>query len=130
VILADKKVVLLRNERREWELPGGRLEAGESPEACVAREIFEELNLHVEVGPLLDAWIYEPIPGRNVLVLAYGCVARDLDAVNHSEEHSAVETFGLDELEKIPLPAGYAPSIWAWAGSKRSAYSRQQKADD
>ena len=41
VIPTDDGVVLLRNERGEWELPGGRLETGESPEECVAREILE-----------------------------------------------------------------------------------------
>lgn len=88
VVLNKNRVVLLRNERQEWELPGDRLEAGESPEGCVAREILEELNLSVEVGPLLDAWIYEPIPSWSVVVLAYGCSARGWNAMKHSEEHS------------------------------------------
>jgi 8-oxo-dGTP pyrophosphatase MutT (NUDIX family) len=30
------KVLLLRNERDEWELPGGKLEVGEEPADCVA----------------------------------------------------------------------------------------------
>jgi 8-oxo-dGTP pyrophosphatase MutT (NUDIX family) len=41
VLLGEEGVVLLENERREWELPGGRLEVGESPEECVVREIRE-----------------------------------------------------------------------------------------
>ena len=36
------KVLLLRNERDEWELPGGKLEVGEDPADCVVREITEE----------------------------------------------------------------------------------------
>ena len=37
VVFVDEKVVLLLNDRAEWELLGGRLERGETPEACVRR---------------------------------------------------------------------------------------------
>ena len=37
------EVVLLMNERDEWELPGGRIEIGESSTECLSREIREEL---------------------------------------------------------------------------------------
>nr|WP_050727460.1 (deoxy)nucleoside triphosphate pyrophosphohydrolase [Vulgatibacter incomptus] len=36
-----------------WEFPGGKVEAGESDEAAVARECSEELGVQVEVGPKL-----------------------------------------------------------------------------
>lgn len=35
VLLEDDQVVLLLNERDQWELPGGRLERGEDPVACL-----------------------------------------------------------------------------------------------
>jgi 8-oxo-dGTP diphosphatase len=36
-----------------WELPGGAVEMGESPKAAWERELFEELRLHLEAGPML-----------------------------------------------------------------------------
>ena len=115
VILDHGRVVLLRNGRAEWELPGGRLEAGETPEGCVERELLEELNLPLRVGPLLDAWVFEVVPGSRVLVLAYGCFVQDFVGMAPSAEHSDVGTFGLDELGGIALPSGYARVVRAWA---------------
>lgn len=114
VILDGERAVLLRNDRAEWELPGGKLETGEDPEACVAREIQEELNLRIEVGPLLDAWVYEPLPGARVLILAYGCVAKNLAGMGYSGEHEDVGLFGEAELDRIRLPSGYARSVRSW----------------
>jgi 8-oxo-dGTP pyrophosphatase MutT (NUDIX family) len=50
VVIRDERVLLLRNEREEWELPGGKLELGEDPAKCVAREIYEETGWHVTAG--------------------------------------------------------------------------------
>ncbi len=48
VLFDHNRVILLKNERGEWELPGGRPEEGESPQSCLAREMTEELNLRVQ----------------------------------------------------------------------------------
>src|SRR5215469_13231059 len=48
---ADPEVLLLRNGRQEWELPGGWMEGNETPEACLAREFKEETGLQVAIGP-------------------------------------------------------------------------------
>jgi len=39
VAVQDGRLLLLENERAEWELPGGKLEIGEDPPACLVREI-------------------------------------------------------------------------------------------
>ncbi len=115
VILQDGRVVLLRNERDEWELPGGRLEMGESPEECVAREIREELGLDVRVGAILDSWQYHIFEGADVLVVTYGCHPEPFSDLWHSPEHSAVGLFRLGEVPDLKMPRGYKDSIGRWA---------------
>jgi len=46
--------MLLKNEREEWELPGGKLDPGEAPMECVVREIAEESGWPVSVAAILD----------------------------------------------------------------------------
>lgn len=114
IVYYDGKVVLLKNERDEWELPGGKLELGEAPEVCVVREIDEELGLAATVGPLLDAWVYHIFEGVDVLILTYGCYPTPFSQVTHSPEHKAVGLFRPNEIPSLWMPEGYKKSIQTW----------------
>jgi hypothetical protein len=82
--------------------------------------VREELGPTVAVGPSIDAWVYEPLPERRVLVLAYGCFSEKVGRVAYSDEHTGVGSFGVDALGEIGLPAGYARAARAWAGMARA----------
>lgn len=124
VLDAAERVLLLRNERAEWELPGGRIEPGESPEECVAREVFEETRWRVRAGPVLDTWVYDvPAAARPVFVVTYGCVATDDVAPVLSPEHVEVGLFRPGEVGALPMPEGYRRSIAAWLADPRRTTS-------
>jgi 8-oxo-dGTP pyrophosphatase MutT (NUDIX family) len=114
VIAIGGRIPLLRNERQEWELPGGRLETGEQPIDCVAREIREELAIDVEPLRALDSWLYRVRPDRDVLIVTYGCRSLAAAAARHSHEHNALSLFAAAEIAGLAMPDGYKRSIQAW----------------
>lgn len=121
VLVDDGDVVLVGNSRGEWELPGGKLEPGETPEACLMREFGEELGIRVVVGPLLDVWVYEITDEVRVLVVAYGCVADTLPESLESPEGCSVGRFRPEALDGVPLPVGYRRAVAAWFASAERA---------
>jgi ADP-ribose pyrophosphatase YjhB (NUDIX family) len=99
---ADGRVLVCRNDRGEWELPGGRPEVGELFQDCVRREIREETGLDVAVTRVLGVRAFEVVPGRWVDVVGYACRAPDAPEPRPSGEHTEV---GFVDAE---LPAAYA----------------------
>ncbi|WP_342118214.1 NUDIX hydrolase [Pseudoduganella sp. OTU4001] len=112
----DGRVVLLKNEREEWELPGGRIEEGESSPECLAREVEEELGVSVRVGAPLDSYLFEVVPGKRVFIVTYACVLQGGFVPVLSHEHKEIGLFAHNALPDR-LPQGYRASIAAWAAA-------------
>jgi 8-oxo-dGTP pyrophosphatase MutT (NUDIX family) len=119
IVIRDGKVILLRNERDEWELPGGKLELSESPEQCLAREMAEELGLVIEPERIVNSWIYTIVPGVDVLIVTYGCLESSRDEAVLSDEHKELRWFPLAEIDALNMPEGYRTSIRSWSARVR-----------
>ena len=107
IIVKDGKVFATRRGYGEWrgwwECPGGKIEAGECPDAALVREIREELDAEIEVGQLLDTveWDY---PDFHLTMHCFIC--RLLSDSLHLNEHEAAAWLSPEELDSVKwLPA-------------------------
>lgn len=108
------RVPLLRNERDEWELPGGKLELGESPEHSVCREVAEELGIAVAGLEIIDTWVYRITPVRHVFIVSYGTRYTGDGSLICSDEHKELGLFSYQDIEELPMPRPYKITIARW----------------
>ena len=111
VLLINGSVLLVKNDRSEWELPGGRSEAGEDHAATLVREFAEELSLEVTIVQPIDSYLFEVIPGRRVFIVTYGCTLTGEFRPQLSNEHTEHCLWPIARLSELNLPIGYRRSI-------------------
>ncbi len=115
VLILDGKALLLKNEREEWDLPGGRIELRETPENCLIREFQEETSVNVYVEQILDSYLFEVIPQKHVFIVTYGCKLKGDFSPKISNEHQELGLYAINQLQNINIPFGYRSSIINWS---------------
>ncbi|MBT0774229.1 NUDIX hydrolase [Kineosporia sp. J2-2] len=130
IAFEDGKVWLRMNERQEWELPGGKMDAGEQPRQTAEREIREELGLASHATNIVGADVYV-IPNsvdesNGVLVLSYVCeVSERIGPFELWGEAGAAkfQRFAINEIQDLPMPDFYKQAIRAAVALNQSSGS-------
>ena len=95
-----------------WEFPGGKVEAGETPEACLIRELDEELGIivaHACLAPFVFASHgYETM---HLLMPLFLC--RRWEGFVTAKEHEALAWVKPEKMADYPMPPADAPLV-AW----------------
>jgi 8-oxo-dGTP diphosphatase len=101
-----------------WELPGGKVEAGESDRAALLREVREELGVEVQLGPQVGGdWVLGPYLLRVWLATLTDGEPTPLEA------HDALAWVPLADVAAVDwLPGDLAPALAASRAASGAAF--------
>ena len=92
----------------KWEFPGGKIEPGETPEACLARELKEEFDIDVTIGEHLasNTHHYDHI---SIELMAYR--ASWVSGAITMNDHKAYRWVSVDQLVEFDFAPADIPFV-------------------
>ncbi|WP_309117057.1 NUDIX hydrolase [Saccharothrix sp.] len=109
--MPDDRVLLVKNEREESELPGPDLTRRDA-RGVRGAGIAEETQWQVTTGPILDTWMYHiTVADKNVFIVTYGCYSDGVGEPVLSHDSKEIGLSTESEMNGLTLPGGYKRSI-------------------
>ena len=106
LICGDKVLTILRDDKDDipcpnmWDLPGGGREGNETPFECVAREVYEELNIQLSKEEVIWSEIYPGIlDEKKQFVFLVGNLAQEeFDRIDFGDEGQSYKLVSFEEF--------------------------------
>ncbi len=94
-----------RNEKGKWEIPGGKVEFGETLEQAIIRETQEEFGIVVKVVKLLQVCDHIlPAEGQHWVSPTYICeIVSGTPMINEPEKSAEIGWYSIEEAKKLDL---------------------------
>ena len=114
IIELENKILIAQRKAKDslfgglWEFPGGKIEDGETPEECMARELKEELEIEVEVGRLIISNKHR-YPNGIFELLVYK--VEHISGNFVLNDHDEIKWITIDEISKFDFPPANTPII-------------------
>ena len=114
IIEIDGKILLAQRGRKDdphcglWEFPGGKVEGDETLQECLQRELYEELDIHAQVGEYFcTSTFYHKDSIYDMCVFKVYAYDREIKL----HEHSAIAWVTLDQLSCYAYPEADLPIV-------------------
>ena len=91
-----------------WELPGGKVEPGESHEQALARELAEELKIDVKVGDYIATGVDER---EGLKIVLHGYLIEMQTVPVESSDHDRLGWKSVEELKELNIPPADHPIL-------------------
>ncbi len=117
--IIEKDGLILVTQRSEqmslplkWEFPGGKIEGEESTEACLKREIKEELNIEINIIAPLEPNLHVYPNGKEIMLIPFICKYSFGEL--HLAEHADYKWLKKHELLTLDWAAADVPIVNAY----------------
>jgi len=109
LVCNNDSVLLVEEPDGQFALPGGRMNVGELPQAALCREVLEEIGLEIEVGGLVDCFVFTSKSGMHHFIVIFSAqLLGDIkNAKLQPKEVKSVDWFPVSEFASTPLRDEY-----------------------
>ncbi len=116
ILEKDGRIIIAQRKSKDhlagkWEFPGGKIEPGETPEKCLARELNEEFNIEVSVGDFLGSIIYH-YDHISIELMAFRTiwVGGEINSTDHND-YKWVTIHELDQFDFAPADRQFVDKL-------------------